>query len=491
MSDYIGNLQKVRQATMFDMRHSYDENKTADKQKMGEFSYYNKEQVLEENATIESLLNLQSTDQMTEQLPELTRQEIQERLFTNKAYLLINEHSKTDSPYMEAVKTSVTNLTESLFAPMEAGKIGETLNKISTLYQTALDKCKDYLERGTGKRKVPFWPWHKQRYDAVDEMEQNLVKEKEKFEFNKQIVMARLDEEDLGMQPQAPTDFEVRKSQIDKGSLYRDGELMIKSAMDVVLIDRFDVDKQTERFQYVEKEAEELNDELYKELEKVEVSKQDAMLTNALDLMKQNEVTIVKYTDKELDVIMEGTTYANKILESDVGATLKVINDIKEKKGFGLDPATIDENIKLLEEVVKPAKKNKKTLDISPEIHHMAGVLLDQLKTLKNNPFKFISKLSNKELRTQFGMSIDFGIFMNTSFSDRDTVIKDEIKRSPVSNTDFIDALMRIYGGSVFETYKKYVLKTNLYKTAAKINEMKLDIDGQLISKNIRDNFVS
>ena len=184
MSDYIGNLQKVRQATMFDMRHSYDENKTADKQKMGEFSYYNKEQVLEENATIESLLNLQSTDQMTEQLPELTRQEIQERLFTNKAYLLINEHSKTDSPYMEAVKTSVTNLTESLFAPMEAGKIGETLNKISTLYQTALDKCKDYLERGTGKRKVPFWPWHKQRYNAVDEMEQNLVKEKEKFELD-------------------------------------------------------------------------------------------------------------------------------------------------------------------------------------------------------------------------------------------------------------------------------------------------------------------
>ncbi len=247
MSDYIGNLQKVRQATMFDMRHSYDENKTADQQKIGEFSYYNKQQVLEENAAIESVLKIQSTDQMTEQLPELTKQEIQERLFTNKAYLLINEHSKSDSPYMEAVKTSVTNLTESLFAPMEAGKVGETLNKISTLYQTALDKCKDYLERGTGKKRVPFWPWHKQRFNAVDEMEQSLLAEKEKFEENKEVVMARMNEETLGMEKQVPKNAAIFKSNIEDESFFYEGELVLKSAMDVVLLDRLDWKKQKEK----------------------------------------------------------------------------------------------------------------------------------------------------------------------------------------------------------------------------------------------------
>ncbi len=484
MSDYMGDLQKIRQMSQFEMRRAYDSNKKEEKQKLGEYSYYNKEQALEENAVIERVLQLQSTLDYGEKLPDIAQQEIRERLFTNKAYLLVNEHSKSDSSYMTGVKTSVRDLTEALHAPLKKGKMGEDLNKISALYETAMEKCNDYLTRGTGERKVPFWPWHRQRFDAVAEMEQSLQEEKENFENNKKIVLAYVDTVDLGQLNVKMTSGS--RAGFREGSFYQEGDLLIKSAMDVVLLDRLDAYKQEEMMKYVDGldkyNSKETNLGGPIGFDELELPQQYQELHEARETV--GEMEEAPLTEEKLGLIVKGLETSEKILASDVGDILKTIDTLRNSETYGLDKETIDADIKKLEAVLKPAKKNKKTLNISPEIHRMAEVLLDQLKTIKNDPLKILSKVSGHDLESVFDIKVN----RTRSVFERGKEIKNGMADSAVSGEVLINSLMELYGGNVYETYKKYVYK-NLYRSATYMKEEKDAIEDKVFRRNFNKNF--
>ncbi len=482
MSDYMGDLQKVRQLSQFEMRHSYDSNKTEDKKKMGEFNYYDKEKALEENAVIERVLKLQKSDELEEKLPDLTQQEMGERLFTNKVYLLVNEHSKTDSPYMTAVKDAVTDLTEALYAPMDATKVGESLNRISTLYETAIGKCNDYLTRGSGHKKPPFWPWHKQRFDAVEEMEKNLQDEKAKFEENKKIVFAKLDTEELGMENQKG---DLRETQINESSFYSKGELLLKSAMDVVMLDRLDSDKQGDLLNYYRHKEEDLF-EPSEEVDDVKLPYQYQNLGTAMEeIKKAGEGSI---SNEKIDQVIDGYDAATKFVDSDAAEILDAVNKVREHEKGGMENDVIDEDIQILEEVVHPVKKDKKTVDISPEVQHMAGVMLDQLKTIKKDPARLLSHLSNKELSTGFDIHISDN---NRSLLEREADIREKIKKSAIRGRVLFDSLMKLNGGSAYETYKKYVVKVNVSECAKEVVKRKGEIEAKALQRNVQKNFVA
>ena len=498
MSDYKGDLQKIRQMSQFEMRHSYDSNKTEDKKKMGEFNYYNKAEALEENAAIERVLNLQSTGQMTEQLPEVAMQEMKERLFANKAYLLVNEHSKSDSPYMDAVKTSVAALTEALYAPIEKGKVGAALDDISTKYQTALDNCKNYLERGTGKKKPPFWPWHRARFDAVDDMATRLADEKEKFENRKAYVFRAMDEDSLGMKQRAGESaqnyYNYRSVKFEN-----EGNFLIHSAMDVILMDKFTEKNQTEYAIYVRNEE----SVIFKGQNKTSVStvqdeikeSDQVIIPEQYDLKKT--LTILDnpsgdLTEEDTKTLQKGSDFADKVLESDAGAIVACINDLTKENSEaiiqGSETQNLQDAIKQLESVVKPAKKTKKTLDISPEICYMGEVLLDQLKQLLTKPERILSQLPDADLELILNQDILFDDY--TSFMYRERSIKKMIpKVHNLTNKDLFFILTRINGGRMADTYDKYVIKMNLVENAKEVQDKMTPIHQKTFRNNLQNNF--
>lgn len=224
MPDANIELRKYRQLVSTDMRMALDEQKEEDQKLIQNNPLYDKQNITEESYTLERVLKIRSTADLT--LPPLSKQKIRERLFFNKSYLLLNENSKNDSGYMETVKTAMRTLHEALQNPLpeDHTEMKKDLGAISGLYESAITACTKYLERDTGQKREPFWPWHKNRFNAVDDMQQRLIQEKQAFEEKLQ----QLETKDLS-------------------------GIQIKNAMDVILLDQFDQEEKDKEAAFLEK----------------------------------------------------------------------------------------------------------------------------------------------------------------------------------------------------------------------------------------------
>ena len=523
MSDFLNDLEKYRQISSFEMRRAYDEKKEDEKALIDSDIMYDKKRVMDENASLERLLDISNTS--LKQLPPLTRTMAREILFSNKSYLLINENSKEDSPYMTNVKNAVRDLQNAMYEEPGSKDLMTQLEKIPTLYQTAIDRCDEYLKRGGEKKRRPFWPWHKKRFDAVDDMAASLEAEKAAYEA-KLNAFKRTDLGSVGEQYMDSDELNtVKQAAITETYMLMNSEgSRIKSPMDVLLIDRFDVIAVNKEQNFLkertpmlfddEKAMEKLmkSDNIPKDLERMRFI--GAFLMGHREDKKKNfaEVYAEHYNinladmGKEENLVsehsmaMEQKEIADKFLnKSDAGRLLIEVNSIRRATVSMKDlpdvVATLDKNL-------KDAKKMK-TMSISPEIRHMSEVLAEQLKLFSKHPVAMLSQLDEKHLTKLLGLKVPFvtycamraankdaddfdqealleGVesdevineddYVETSAMDLITKkehLKSIVKDNPVFQGDrLIPYLLQMKDVKATETYYKYIMKNSLTKMA-------------------------
>ena len=122
--------------------------------------YHTVESAIQENAKIEELM--QNAGVLGLKVRE--KDGLKFRAQRNSNFQLINlEKTTGDSPFMAAVKASVKEIDKLFDEPVGYSVDREEKVRLAReKVDDAIQKCDAYIGRG-----VPFWPWHKKRYNAV------------------------------------------------------------------------------------------------------------------------------------------------------------------------------------------------------------------------------------------------------------------------------------------------------------------------------------
>ena len=137
----------------------------------------NVKQTQREVDEINKILDWYANNELDQHAPEIQlnyTDEVYKALQMKKSFdlmhILVNEHSKGDSPEMKKVKIDVMKLAATLEAHKPYYAIVENLREISAMYETALASCADYL-----KAKNPKTKKGRKRYNIVKDVYMSLL----------------------------------------------------------------------------------------------------------------------------------------------------------------------------------------------------------------------------------------------------------------------------------------------------------------------------
>ncbi len=124
----------------------------------------------------EAELEKELTDAMQLKLTESDRMFLANRKTMDLVHILLNNHSKSDSKEMTAVKVDILNLAKEMERCSKLPPTPENLDCVEVAFQMAINSCSYYLDT-----KNPTFPKGKERKRQVQEVCMNLIYESEMF----------------------------------------------------------------------------------------------------------------------------------------------------------------------------------------------------------------------------------------------------------------------------------------------------------------------